>query len=112
MTPKQTSALRCLAGEKYEGLRNKFKSKSNNAGFEAFVAVLEDAHRLGLNVALSSEESAWEEVNRLEDLIIGLLRYAPDADLVQARASAKAASLTDQPELYAKAVSIAMGSPS
>ena len=51
----------------------------------------------------------YSEVNRLEDLIIGMLRYAPDTDLVLARASAKAASLTDEPELYAKAVTLATG---
>lgn len=63
---------------------------------------------MGVQAGLGSEAKAWAEVNRLEDLIIDLLRYTPDSDVAKARAVAETTFI--DANAYAKAVSLVSGS--
>ena len=115
MTPEKINQIRNKAGELYQdiktkmGCKTKLSDKQDTKGFEAFVKVLEDVYCDGVKAGLESEAKAWAEVNRIEDLIIDLLRYAPDSELAQSRVIQRG-MIDDDPAAYANAVGKVMGS--
>ncbi len=108
MTPEQIVTVRSAAMQLYPSLKKRMEGKKETDGFEPLVKDFELIFSMGVQAGLGSEAKAWAEVNRLEDLIVDMLRYAPDSDVAKARLVAR--ETFDDPTEYAKAVSIASGS--
>jgi hypothetical protein len=108
MTPEQIVQIRQFASDKFTPLKTALSNKKDTGGYEALVKTLEESYAMGVQAGLGSEAKAWAEVNRLEDLIVDLLRYTPDSDIVKARAVAETTFV--DPGAYAKAVSLINGS--
>ena len=59
--------------------------KSDGAAKIKLHEIIETALRHGINFALNSEDSAWQRVTEMEDVIIGIVKHAPNSDLLRAR---------------------------
>lgn len=85
MTPGQIKDVTGMAQDAFDGIQRRMRTKSSTGGFDALVAAMTTAYRSGLEHALGSEGRAWEQVAKMEDLLIAVLRYAPDGDLAAAK---------------------------
>ncbi|MCF8156411.1 MAG: hypothetical protein K9K35_10435 [Rhodoferax sp.] len=85
MTPEQHVLVSGIALDFYPRLHDAMHNKKQNGVFEKVEKFAELAFSMGLLAGLDSEAKAWAEVNRLEDLLVDLLRYAPDSDVAKAR---------------------------
>ncbi len=47
--------------------------------------IIETALSHGINFALNSEDSAWQRVTEMEDVLISICAHAPESDLLRAR---------------------------
>lgn len=110
MNPTQMLMVRGMATAWYPDLKKRMEVKKDNSGYEQLVKAFEDVYCIGVQAGLNSEARAWARVNELEDLIIDLLRYAPDSDVAKARIIERETFDGHEPAQYAKAVSIANGS--
>lgn len=108
MTPAQICQVQQITSERYEAVKKTLQGKKDGSGFESLRKLVEAAFCAGLVAGLASEARAWAEVNRIEDLIIDLLRYAPDSEVAQARVIERSV-IDEDPAAYAKAVTIANG---
>ena len=111
MTPEQICQVQQITSERYKAVKIALQGKKDTSGFESLRKVVEAAFCAGVKAGLGSEAKAWAEVNRIEDLIINLLRYTPDSEVAQARVIERSV-IDEDPAAYAKAVAIASGSGS
>ena len=89
MTPEQIVQVRRFASDKLTALKTALSSKKDTGGYEALVKTIEESFAMGVQAGLGSEAKAWAEVNRLEDLIVDLLRCTPNSDIAKAQAVAQ-----------------------
>ena len=104
MTPEQIVQIRHFASEKLTSLKTSLSSKKDTGGYEQLVKILEQSYAMGMQAGLGSEAKAWAEVNRLEDLLVDLLRYTPESDIAKARAVAETTFIDS--DAHAKVMSL------
>lgn len=74
-----------MVEQNYTSLKKAMSGKNKTDGKRELHELIETALSHGINFALNSEDAAWQRTTELEDIIIGIVKHAPESDLLRAR---------------------------
>ena len=73
----------------YPALEKLLAKKDSGAAKIKLHELLETVLQHGIGFALDSEANAWQRMTELEDVIIAIVKHAPESDLLNARKMAQ-----------------------
>lgn len=77
--------LRKIVEKNYADFEKALVKKDKGAAKIKLHEMLETVLQHGISFALESESNAWQRMTELEDVIVSIVRHAPESDLLRAR---------------------------
>lgn len=74
-----------VVDKNYTAFEKAMANKDKGAAKIKLHELLETVLQHGINFALESESNAWQRMTELEDVIIAIVKHAPESDLLRAR---------------------------